>query len=581
MTLLTPLALLAGLVVPVIILLYMLKKRTRPQTVSSIMLWLRLERLNIPALRLSRLLRSLLLVLQILTALALVLALARPVLNIVGGGGSTSVIIIDTSMAMAVKEGNETRLEQAKVQVQSLIRAKAPGDRLALIAMGEEAAVLSGFSSDTAALSRALAEVDISSARANPDAALALAGNMAQAETGAKVVLYSAGSFGSFTRSPGVDFSFVALGNTQVRNLLVEDVIIDGDRVYVSVYNNGTESMAAQVEIRDSEDRLVGRRDLQVEPQQRRILVWRNLPSAPWFKAVIVSGEDQVSIDNEFYVLAQIPAPRRLLLVSPGNLFLERGLALYPGLSISRVTPQGYSPGMAELYDVFVMDGFLPETLPAAPVLVFDPPHPNAHFGTGAPAKIPFLRPLPHSLLTHVDFSEVSIGYGKTLVGGSGLLETDKGLLASEYQQQGQPLVVFGFAIQAGDLPLRPAFPILLRNVLDRFGGHSQQSTFIKFAQPTPGGEVTLHPLGSPEPLAVGSRVDIGIYKFKSDTEERLMVVNAPVLMDSLAARPELESPGGTVAGTGNIGGSPLLWPLILVALILVGMEWGVDNYGS
>ena len=173
MELLTPLALLTGLVIPAIIILYMLKKRTRPQTVSSIMLWQRLERVNRPALRLSKLLRSLLLALQLLTALLLVLALARPVLNIFAGSGETSIVIIDTSISMGVKDG-DTRLEQAVERVRSRIRGKAPGDKVALIAMGEEAVVLSGFSTDSAALLAALAQVGITSARANPNAALAL-----------------------------------------------------------------------------------------------------------------------------------------------------------------------------------------------------------------------------------------------------------------------------------------------------------------------------------------------------------------------------------------------------------------------
>lgn len=581
MALLTPLALLAGLVIPVIIILYMLKKRTRPKTVSSILLWQRLERLNIPALRLSRLLRSLLLALQILTALLLVLALARPVLNSIGGMVRTSVVIIDTSMAMAVSEGGGTRLDQAKDQIRSLIRGKAPGDRLALIAMGEEAAVLSGFTADAAALLRALDLAQVNSGRANPDAALALADNMARAEEGAQVMLFSAGCFGSFTRPPEADFSFIALGSDQVSNLMLEDVVADGERVYVSVYNNGTRPLSAQVEVRDEDDVPVGRRDLELPPGERKVLVWRNLPSSPWYKAVLRSTQDQVSLDNEFYALAQAPAASRLLLVSPGNLFLERGLLLYPDLSVSRVSPEGYTPGMAELYDIFVFDGFLPEELPAAPALVFDPPHPNPHFPTGPPVKIASLRTLAHPLLAHADFSEVSIGFGKTVVGGSGILESDQGLLASEYQQQGQPLVVFGFAVQAGDLPLRPAFPILLRNILERFAGHRQQPTLLKFGQTVPGGDISLRPLGNAEPLAAGARLEPGIYEFLAQDQEQLVVINAPVVTDSLAARRELESAAGAVKGTRGVGKTPLLWPLLLAALILVGLEWGVDNYGS
>jgi hypothetical protein len=183
-----------------------------------------------------------------------------------------------------------------------------------------------------------------------------------------------------------------------------------------------------------------------------------------------------------------------------------------------------------------------------------------------------------------VDFSEVSIGFGKTVVGGNGLLETDQGLLATEFEYQGLPLVVFGFAIQAGDLPLRPAFPILLRNILDRFAGSGQQAVPLGFGQPVPGRGTRVYAehTGSPAELAPGTRMLPGIYTFVSEGEERITPVNPPLYTGSLAARPELDSPAGAVAGLHRaVGGKPLLWPLILVALILVSLEWWVDNYGS
>lgn len=581
MQLLTPLALLAGLVIPAIIILYMLKKRTRPQTVSSIMLWERLERVNRPALRLSKLLRSLLLVLQLLTVLLLVLALARPVLNLVTGSGTTSVIIVDTSISMGVREGRETRLEQALERIRAQIRGKTPGDKFALIAMGEEASVVSGFSSDSAALLAALAQVDISSARANPNAALALAVNMAAAEEGAGVLLYSAGCFGSLARLPEEGFEFIALGSQEVENLLIENVVPDGDRLYVTVFNNGTVAAAGRVEIRDSDGELAGRREVQLEPQSRQVLVWRNLPQSPWVSAAVVSKLDQLDLDNLHYALGAKTAPGKLLLVSEGNMFLERALLLYPDISVSRVSPAAYTPAMAGMYNLFVFDGFLPAELPGAPILVIDPPHPNPHFGTGEAVKIESLRPLAHPLMSHVDFSEVSIGFGKVITGGSGLLEFEQGLLAAAMERRGQPLVVFGFALQAGDLPLRPAFPILLRNILDLFAGSSQPSILLGFGQKAPGGETSVYAFGSSAPLEPGHKLGSGVYTLITGKAEELITVNPPVTTDSVAAREQLETPGGQVRGHAGAKGMPLLWPLILSALILTGIEWWVDNYGS
>lgn len=579
MELLTPLGLLAGLVIPAIIVLYMLKKRTRPQTVSSIMLWQRLERVNRPALRLSRLLRSLLLILQLMVALLLVLALARPVLNAMSGAGETRIIIIDTSISMGVREGGSTRLELAREQIGAQIRGKAPGDRFALIAMGTEATVLSGLSADSFALLAGLAQVEIDSPQANPNAALALGANMAAAEERARVIMYSDGCFGPLARLPLEDLQFVPLGSEEVENLLVEQVVLDGDRLYVTLFNNGTSAAGGQVEIGDSQGEPVGRREVRVELQERRVLVWRNLPSSPWLSARLVSPGDQLELDDVFYALGSQKTGEKLLLVSEGNLFLERALLLYPGLGVSRVAPTAYSDALAERYDLFVFDGFLPSRLPAAPVLVFDPPHPNPHFSTEAAAKVEHFHPLPHPLLDHVDFSEVSIGFGKAVGGGSGLLEFEGGFLAAAMERQGQPLVAFGFAVQAGDLPLRPAFPILLRNILDSFLGGEAPSALFTYGQKAPPGLTILAP-GDSRPWPQGQKLGAGVYALARDKGEEHLAVNPPATTASLAARKELETPGGPLSGQGGAK-APFIRPLIFTALILLGLEWWVDNYGS
>lgn len=581
MQLTTPLALLAGLIIPMIIILYMLKKRTQPQTVSSIILWQRLDRVQRPALRLSKLWRSLLLLLQILVALLLVLALAGPVVDLAMGSETSSVIIIDTSISMAVREEGGIRLDKAVEHVRNRIRSKGSGDRIALITMGAEARVVSGFSADSAALLASLAGVDINSPRANPDAALALAANMAAAEEGVRITLYSAGCFGSLARLPEGDFEFFALGSEEVENLLVESIVPDENRLYVTIFNNGTITAKGPVEIRNSQGTLIGRRDVELEPMSRQVLVWRNLPNSPWFVAAVASKGDQLDLDNYHYSLGATQGRNKLLLVSEGNLFLERALLLYPGVSVSRVIPKSYAPALAESYELFVFDGFLPQELPEAPILVFDPPHPNPHFHTGETTKIVQYTPLSHQYLDHVDLSEVSIGFGKTIVGGSGLLESEQGLLATATERRGQPLVVFGFAVQAGDLPLRPAFPILLRNILDDFTGGNQPSLQLTYGQKVPAGEISIFAEGSSRPLPPGHGLGMGMYTLLFGKAEELIAVNPPITIDSVAARSDLEAPGGQIQGRSGIKGASLLRPLLLTALVLMGLEWWLDNYGN
>lgn len=115
MTLLQPLALVAAAVIPLILLLYMLKRRTRLQPVSSTMLWEKLDQTAAAAININRLLKNLLLLLQLITAALLVLALAYPAASRRAGAGavSDSIVIVDTSVSMAVQEGEGRRLDRA------------------------------------------------------------------------------------------------------------------------------------------------------------------------------------------------------------------------------------------------------------------------------------------------------------------------------------------------------------------------------------------------------------------------------------------------------------------------------------
>lgn len=593
MTLLQPMALLAALSLPVIILLYMLKKRTRPQTVSSVLLWERLERISSPALRINRLLRNLLFYLQLLAALLLVLALARPALDWAGAlGGRDRVLIIDTSVSMGVADSaGGTRLDRALAEARQLVNSKSGRDQIGIVAMGEEATIISGLTANAATLLSGLERVNIDSGQANAAAALLLAENMAHSLEEPELVLLSDGVFAEVPQRLDYSLTYFAVGTTEVRNLALEDLLGDGERLYLTVLNNGTEEVAATIQVSDDKGAVVGRREIRVVPGERTVQVWRNLPASSWYRAT-TQGDD-LAWDNEIYATVGERSDERLLLISEGNLFLERALMLTPGLTVSKVAPERYHSEMAANHDYFVFDGYLPAQLPQAPLLVFDPPHPNSHMETAAPTELADVTPAAHRLLEWVDFTEVNISFAKSLRGGQVLLQSDRGPVAAEYSNQGHPLVAFGFAVQAGDLPLRPAFPILMRNILDYFRGYQVDLGEFRFGrmpliQPPYAAEtVSLQaPDGS---LSAGSAPwphqgpvldEPGIYTLTIDGSEFLVPVNPPATSENLSARSTINIAGEPRDSQRRGGQLPLFMPLALFALAVIGLEWWVDNSG-
>ena len=66
---------------------------------------------------------------------------------------------------------------------------------------------------------------------------------------------------------------------------------------------------------------------------------------------------------------------RRVLLVGPGNVYLQNALTLLPNVELYGATPdQWASTTGKDRFDLVVFDGFLPDQLPAKPMLAIAPP---------------------------------------------------------------------------------------------------------------------------------------------------------------------------------------------------------------
>src|SRR3989304_598553 len=119
MTALQPLALGFLALIPVIILFYILRAKHRQTRVPSVRFWQQVpsDLEGRPAWRVP--LKSLLLLLQILTALILVAALIRPA--VLGGAKRYLVLVLDASASMQATDALPTRFGEATRQAKVAI----------------------------------------------------------------------------------------------------------------------------------------------------------------------------------------------------------------------------------------------------------------------------------------------------------------------------------------------------------------------------------------------------------------------------------------------------------------------------
>ncbi|MFZ0920383.1 MAG: VWA domain-containing protein, partial [Candidatus Dormiibacterota bacterium] len=156
MSFLAPLLAVFGISVPAIIVLYILKVRRREVVVPSTLLW-RADAVDRQAsVPWQRIRASWLLFLQLLAAIALVLALTRPALAHPGQLGPDTVVIIDASGPMQATDVSPSRFAAAVVQARALVDQLGSGQRMTLIAMDANPRVVAASGGDHGILDAAL-----------------------------------------------------------------------------------------------------------------------------------------------------------------------------------------------------------------------------------------------------------------------------------------------------------------------------------------------------------------------------------------------------------------------------------------
>ncbi|MBQ9729897.1 MAG: BatA and WFA domain-containing protein [Clostridia bacterium] len=136
MRLLYPLGLLGLIGVPVLILIYILKNKYTEQTVSSTYLWTLSEKFLKRKKPISKMAGIISLALQIAAVVFLSVALANPVF-ILPNAANDYCFILDGSGSMHTVQGNTTRFDLAKMEIENVIEDSADGSSYTLVFVGD------------------------------------------------------------------------------------------------------------------------------------------------------------------------------------------------------------------------------------------------------------------------------------------------------------------------------------------------------------------------------------------------------------------------------------------------------------
>lgn len=529
-------ALAALLTVPPLVIMYFLRLRRRETPVPTTYLWRKvIEDLQVNQ-PFQRLRKNLLLLLQLLVLAAAIFSLAKPIRKIAMSQDERVVLLIDRSGSMSVREGRSTRLEQAKDQAQALLRGMRRSQKVMLVAFSDTAEVLCPFTADKGMLAERVRSIQPSDRTTHLDEAIRLAkayatplagpegdgprNQMVSTEPPGKAIIFSDGAISDSSEiSAGrLGLEYVKIGSAdnnvgitaiearreyanpqqiqlflRVQNFSPKEPARSG----MSIYINDTLAAAKDLDLPATPPAGEGTTEATSSQQAARMdssqTVAFDLTSTD---AVVIEArlqtDDALKADNVARVCLGPAKQSSVLLVTPGNIFLEKVLAGLPLRQVSQMKPEQYEKAgqKAAGFDVTIFDGYAPDKLGDGNFIFFAAAPTLPDFSIQAPPKdapgdddtwrgtiVDF--DTMHPMMRHVSVDEILVArWCKLQVpkGASVLLETDKGPGIAYVPQTRRQIVLVGFRLTDSIWPLQVGFPVFMYNAIRYMTGSVMQA---------------------------------------------------------------------------------------------------------
>ena len=554
MNLLNPIALAFAALVPLIVVLYLLKLRRQPASVSTLMFWQRVTADNRRRALFQRLRQILSLLLQLLIFGLLLFALARPEFASFRGAeaGLSTVVVLDARARMQARTADGgTRFAQARRIAESYLNRASPRQPVALLTAESAPRVVVGLTGEERALLTGLEDIHPADAGGRIEDAVRLAADLLAAHPGGKRVIVVTDRAPDLplpkTESPvQIETRLIPAASEGPRENVGITLLTarplpnspETDEVLIEVENFGARRQTGNVEL-SFEGQILDVKPFDLAPGERRADIYPALGSRTrianprgWLAAHLdlpdeAKTADAYSPDDDAYAVVPPPRPLRVLLVTKGDWFLESLLRADDRVQFDQLEPGAFQPAQAAGFDAVVLDDFVPDgmtldALPKGNFLFLG----RGPFADGSEAlEHPPITDVDSgsSLLYLVNLRDVTVLRARSWT----LPETpanatnpwrfaapvrslDRPLVVTG-ERKGQRLVAMAFGAADSDLPLRVAFPLLIHNAIQTLAGRDEAAdvagSSVRAGETValgPGESTWSHPQTGYQPLPVG-----------------------------------------------------------------------------
>ena len=486
----------ALLAVP-IILLFVLKVRLRRRQVATLLFWDQLLDEHPPRAWWRRLRNLIALLLQLAFLALLIGALIDPLWEWQKQDARQIVYIVDNSASMSARDQGETntRLDNVKSTLKKMIGTLRQQDTAAIVTAGGLPRVAIGTMGDQRLLRDAVDRIQASDNPTEIAEAVELARRLAGQADNQEIIVLTDGA-DDVVKSLQDDSDVTVYGfgeetnNTAITSFQVRRSIADvtSYQVMVEVTNFGDEPVECRLDL-ELEGNIVDVIPLELEPSE----VWRDTldhisPNGGRLIARL-DVEDALSTDNQALAVLPRQDPIPVVLVTPGSLFLRSVFESIPNVDL---TIRESLPEQLSNEAILVIHKTNLDRVPARPVIVIDPQSESDLWSIGEPVSEPIVakQAADSPLMGHIRLENVMFPGARTLNFESSavpLLESPtENLLYAKLPRPKGDVLVLTVSLADGDLPLRIAFPVMIKNAMESFlGGKGELRPAVAAGQST------------------------------------------------------------------------------------------------
>lgn len=595
MIFLSPWGLLGLIAVPMILLLYILKQKREKQTVSSLILWRRVLDDMQARTPWQKLRKNLLLFLQIAAALLLVLVLAGLALKTGKTSGESYILAVDCSLSMSSTDTLPSRFDAAVKDAVRFAEDLPADSRISVVSLGREANVLLYNSTSMDEAVQSLQSIRPTNSWLDKSGGEEILLSLKKQDAAAQIVLF--GDNPLRVGNETVQFSNYRKENDNAALIRFTHTVAQNRISGMSIVRNQSGVDRELAVSLYGDDRFLDSQRVTVPANQTQTIWWQDIPVDVATLRCVIDTPDSLMPDNTAWDAVSREQTTGVLIVSEGNIFLDKVFSLMEGVEVVRTLPEDMQAYQG--YDLYILDGVIPDKLPAdGHIIIFNPPPGNRLIPVGDWMDLPEIRPVENPIFRYLDNFNFSIARTRIMEEpewAENILESNGNPIIMEGQLDKTRLLVFGFNLYETDLPLRSEFPILMSNILSEYApgrsldisGLLTGDTATFRLDPEASGADIVYPdesrlsIAPPfPPEEFDDTMVPGIYRLEQtkqdETADTDFAVNLPDewLMENTAdTTPDQDVQSGFAVPIKNKV-YPLAWPILLLILMLLSVEW-------